>query len=524
MNCQHCAKHIPTENNIMPLFCPHCMKPVKATPVKELTLFPEKEKQHKTTTSSSQKVTLPTTHQGMIPVKKDMPPPPDSFPESLPELEDLAKRQPYALLELAQRHLFGIGVKPNPRYSYDLLQNESLTNYPTRYFLLGQLHHHYSYEPNSISHAIEYYNLAYQLGCPFSAVELAIYDMDHNNPPKQGDLVFSQLSQGLPNQENRIAYYLGNCYLYGYGTKEDLTQAEYYLKLSYQNNDPKGYVGYARYLLKTGNALEAHEILDQGVENKMPQSLVYLANCYLFAMGVPEDPLFALELLQKSDGLSTLLSRRATEKEKQDLAKELTTYANQSTSTEISQLKKILFPNLQLYYYAKALIREKNIQELKAILDQFLSPEPNHLPQGTLHPATIPSFYECMGANPPPQVYHLLGTLYEIGEILPHSQEKAIYFYQKSASYNYGPSLHTLGRYHEEGTFFSQNLEKAFHYYKTASDQGDPASSYRLGQCLHEGLGVSQDKSLAEKYFIIAEQQGYPVPQDFLPKQKTALK
>jgi len=115
----------------------------------------------------------------------------------------------------------------------------------------------------------------------------------------------------------------------------------------------------------------------------------------------------------------------------------------------------------------------------------------------------------------PPAQYNL-GLMYQEGKTVPQDYKKAVYWYTKAAEQGDAGAQFNLGVAHERGKGASQNDKKTVYWYAKAAEQGHAGSQYNLGLMYYQGQGVSQDDEEAFKWWGKAAKQGFADAQNNL--------
>jgi len=101
-----------------------------------------------------------------------------------------------------------------------------------------------------------------------------------------------------------------------------------------------------------------------------------------------------------------------------------------------------------------------------------------------------------------------LGVSYDKGRGVPKDEEKAVYWYTKSAEQGYLDAQYNLAELYYSGTGVKQNYKEAARWYEKAAEQGDPSSQFNLAVLYYDGLGVDQDYSQAIYWYEKAAVNG----------------
>lgn len=105
-----------------------------------------------------------------------------------------------------------------------------------------------------------------------------------------------------------------------------------------------------------------------------------------------------------------------------------------------------------------------------------------------------------------------VGVFYERGYFLFKSEEKAIYWYGKSAEQGYPLCQYSLARMLAKKNEYSA----AFPWFLKAAKQNYPLSQYAIGRMYSEGKGVARDVKMAAYWMKKAADQNVTQAQLFL--------
>lgn len=101
-----------------------------------------------------------------------------------------------------------------------------------------------------------------------------------------------------------------------------------------------------------------------------------------------------------------------------------------------------------------------------------------------------------------------LASLYDNGQGVEQSREKAVEWYTKAAEQGNATAQCILGSCYHDGLIVKQSYEKAVEWYTKAAEQGDATAQGILGDCYDSGQGVEQSYEKALRYYIMAALQG----------------
>lgn len=106
-----------------------------------------------------------------------------------------------------------------------------------------------------------------------------------------------------------------------------------------------------------------------------------------------------------------------------------------------------------------------------------------------------------------------LGYSYQHGEGVAVDNEKAVYWFRKSAEQGNASGQNNLGFCYQFGIGVPKDINKAVEWYTKSAGQGAADGQYNLALCYDEGCGVTQDPSQAAYWFRKSAEQGYPQAQ-----------
>jgi len=102
----------------------------------------------------------------------------------------------------------------------------------------------------------------------------------------------------------------------------------------------------------------------------------------------------------------------------------------------------------------------------------------------------------------------LLGDMYEDGEGVDQSYQRAVELYELAATQGYAMAQYNLGIMYQEGQGVEQSYERAAEYYEAAARQGHAKAQCNLGALCANGKGVEQSDEKARKLWMKAAEQG----------------
>ena len=102
----------------------------------------------------------------------------------------------------------------------------------------------------------------------------------------------------------------------------------------------------------------------------------------------------------------------------------------------------------------------------------------------------------------------IIWAIYNSGEGVVQSYEKAAEWYRKAADQGYHWAQDNLGDLYRDGKGVPQSDLAAAEWYRKAADQGLPGAQNSLGNLYYSGKGVEQDHRKAAEWYRKAADQG----------------
>ena len=115
-----------------------------------------------------------------------------------------------------------------------------------------------------------------------------------------------------------------------------------------------------------------------------------------------------------------------------------------------------------------------------------------------------------------PYAQNNVGICYEEGEGVDVDYQEAYEWYKKAADNGYAEAFANIGCLFYKGNGVRQNYYKAFDYFLKAAEMGDAYGQYCLGYCCENGEGTIEDEDTAIYWYKQAARQGYKDAQDRL--------
>jgi len=119
------------------------------------------------------------------------------------------------------------------------------------------------------------------------------------------------------------------------------------------------------------------------------------------------------------------------------------------------------------------------------------------------YPAAVKEFKALAEQNDPKGQY-ALAIMYDMGEGIPQSAEKAMEYYRASAEQGYADAQNNLGVMYDQGEGVATDYNEAMKWYLLAAENGNEDAPNNIGVMHMIGLGVPRNFSMAHKWFTIA--------------------
>ena len=108
-----------------------------------------------------------------------------------------------------------------------------------------------------------------------------------------------------------------------------------------------------------------------------------------------------------------------------------------------------------------------------------------------------------------------IGLMFDNGEGLPQSHQRAMGWYLKAAKQGYAPAQSNLGVIYERGTNVDLSLKEAVSWYRKAAARGYAPAQFNLGLLYYNGRGdILRSYKEAASWYLKAAEQGYAVAQN----------
>ena len=101
-----------------------------------------------------------------------------------------------------------------------------------------------------------------------------------------------------------------------------------------------------------------------------------------------------------------------------------------------------------------------------------------------------------------------LAYCYERGEGVEQNEERALYWYRRSAEGGNGGAMYNLGRCYKMGHGVEQNWQEAVKWYEQGAQCGNLQSMHNLACCYEHGEGVEQNMTEAIRWYTAAAEGG----------------
>ncbi|MDR1382908.1 MAG: hypothetical protein LBJ67_03530 [Planctomycetaceae bacterium] len=293
---------------------------------------------------------------------------------------------------------------------------------------------------------------------------------------------FLQMKEKAENGDTDAQAALG---LY-YSHKKDFDNTFKWFRKATENGNAKSLLGLAGcYLYGLGvtqDQTEGIKLLLKAAESGSPEAQFVLATFYFNGTIVSKDQVEAAKWLRKAaeNGLSQaqlllgtgLLDGTFSTKDTAEAVKWLQKAANQNDS--VAQLL------LAKYYLQRRDVTKNNEEKGMKLL--LKSAE-----QGNL------------------DAQHILGVNYIVGQYIEENFEEGIKWLKKAAEQGHVLAQSSLGL----ALFHRDKYDEAIKWLRKSAEQGDAESQYTLGLCYGAGKGVTRDEPEAIKWINKAAEQGH---------------
>ena len=101
-----------------------------------------------------------------------------------------------------------------------------------------------------------------------------------------------------------------------------------------------------------------------------------------------------------------------------------------------------------------------------------------------------------------------LGVANEFGRGVPQDDEKAAFWYRKSAEQGLAAAQSHLAVMYANGKGVERDYDQAAYWFEKAAEQGDPQAQNNLGAMNYQGQGMPQDDVQAYFWWLLASVQG----------------
>ena len=102
-----------------------------------------------------------------------------------------------------------------------------------------------------------------------------------------------------------------------------------------------------------------------------------------------------------------------------------------------------------------------------------------------------------------------LGNAYYYGESFPQIPEKAVFWYEKAASFGSAEGECLLGYCLRNGIGCEKDEHRAMGLFAIAADKGFGMAMYNLGYCFEKGIGTKANLDIAREWYEKARAAGY---------------
>lgn len=112
--------------------------------------------------------------------------------------------------------------------------------------------------------------------------------------------------------------------------------------------------------------------------------------------------------------------------------------------------------------------------------------------------------FQALADQNDPQGQYALAIMYDLGEGVPQSTEKAMEYYKAAAEQGYADAQNNLGVMYDQGEGIAADYTEAMKWYLLAAENGNKDAPNNIGVMHMIGLGVPRDFAMAHKWFTIA--------------------
>ena len=112
--------------------------------------------------------------------------------------------------------------------------------------------------------------------------------------------------------------------------------------------------------------------------------------------------------------------------------------------------------------------------------------------------------FQALADQGDPRGQYGLAVMYDLGEGVPQSSEKAVEYYRAAAEQGYADAQNNLGVMYDQGQGVDKNYKEAFKWYRLAAENGNRDAPNNIGVLYMIGLGTSRDFAMAHKWFTVA--------------------
>lgn len=378
---------------------------------------------------------------------------------------------------------------------------------------------------------------------------------------KNTDIYLEALKNAADNDDVEAQYYTGECYFYGWGFKQNYSEALEWYKIAAESGHieaihsigfccyqglgiPQDYseaVKYFRISADNGNRdaqyflgecyfynrgvdkknlVEALKYYHQAAEQGHIEALNRLGDCYLNGEGTQKNLTMAAHFYQQAaeqghteaqNSMGCLYYNGELE---QDYGKALEYFRQ---AAEQNNLNATVNLGLCLQYgHGIARDAAKAVEYYKIAADQGHVTSQYLLARCYYNNNDIQSdfgeafkYFKLAAENNHIEAHYYLGLCYENGNGVNKNPAAAVHHYQIAADKGDCNAQINLGYCYEHGNGVNKNLAAAFKYYKAAADQGGAVGQYNAAVFYQYGQGTAKDPKMAFKYYLLAAEQGY---------------
>lgn len=299
-----------------------------------------------------------------------------------------------------------------------------------------------------------------------------------------------QRATELDPQDGYWWYQLGEMYINGWGTSENLGEAFRCYEQGAKLNDSFATdtlgLMYLNGVYVKENVYKAAELFKKAVElyDENTSALINLAKCYRFGTGIAEDKRQAFNLYLKAAELGNL-----------DAMETIGYMFYVGEGTDENEEKA--------FYWTKRAVDEGNNNAIENLAYHYR----HGIGTAQDFSKAVELYTQAaeLGKN---NARVDLGEMFFSGEGVTKNLDKAIDYFSKAAGEGNSEAMNYLGVMYDRGEGFRKDSKKAVEFYRKAAETGNASGMSNLGLCYLWGDGVSEDTKTAEYWINKAVENG----------------